>query len=71
MGCDDYIQCVSRELPRLCKPKHLIQIGLFNSNQHEYKARKLGKCPEYFKMDGRVLYPKEGIIRYLYKRKAQ
>lgn len=65
---DQYINNLSSKLPEMCHTKDLIRIGMYRSSQAAAAARKRGKCPEYVKLNDRVIeYPKQCVIHYLKK----
>lgn len=69
-SCEEYIETLTRDLPRLCTVGHLIKLGLYKSYSSAWYSRKTGKSPTFFKVPGRgILYPKAGIIKY-FKRSA-
>jgi hypothetical protein len=63
----DFAQLIRINLPDLCTVKHLIEFGVFSSEQSAHNARKNQKGPPYFKINRNILYPKEALIEYLEK----
>lgn len=67
-SCDEYITRLANTLPEICSTKHLIEIGIYRSEQSACYARKHGLSPDYFKIPLRgVCYPKKGVIDFLEK----
>ncbi len=65
-ACDDYIRRLQNALPEMCNSKDLVKCGIFKTEASAYNARRKGTGPEFFKMPhGNIMYPKEGIIKYL------
>lgn len=64
-ACDSFIQRVSQMLPDQCTVEDLVKAGIYRSPQAAAHARSLGDCPDYFKLGRRIMYPKEGVIKYL------
>ncbi len=64
-ACEDFLIHLERMLPDLCCDKDLIANGLFRSPQGCWFARKSKQCPEFMKINGRVVYPKKGVIEWL------
>lgn len=69
-SCDDFIDELRKELPKLCTAKDLVKFGLYKSEQAAYNARKKGHAFDHFKMPhGTIVYPREGVIESLEKSK--
>lgn len=70
-ACDEYILKLNRLLPENCRVQDLVQRGLFSSAQTARLGRLTGDTPSYFKLGGRVVYPKEAVIEWLENRKHE
>ena len=68
-ACDNYIVMMQTLLPDQCCPKDLVKVGLFKSRASICWAMKHNQSPAYFKLGGRVMFPKESIIEWLKERK--
>ena len=54
-------------LPALLSTKDLVKIGLYNSIDAAYLARLKGKSPDFIKIERKILYKKEDIIKFIKK----
>lgn len=70
-ACDDFIQKLNIDLPDLCSVKNLVAIGLFGSCQSARYARLMKDTPSYFKIRGKIFYPKASVIAYLERKKFE
>lgn len=61
-SCEKFISELEKRLPELCRPYHLIAMGIFKNRQTIDLVRKQGKGPDFFKIGRKIFYPKEGII---------
>jgi len=69
-ACDDFIKKIEKTLPDLCTVKDLIKVGFYKSPQAARSARIANCSPPYFKLgEKKIIFPKEGIIRWLKKGK--
>jgi hypothetical protein len=64
-ACEKYIEDLEGRLPELCRPDHLVKMGIFKYRQSADLARKEGKGPDFFKLGRKVFYPREGILKWL------
>lgn len=55
-------------LPDLLEGKHLIDLGLYGHKNGVYRARAKGKSPNFIKLPGRVVYPKEAVREFILQR---
>ena len=55
-------------LPELLDVNHLVELGLYTHKNIAYRARVKGIGPNYIKMPGKVLYPKESLRDFIVKR---
>lgn len=69
--CEEYIDYVDRELPKMATTKDLIRVGIYRTDQAAAKARRKKLGPEFFQLNQRVvLYPKAAVIDFLTERKC-
>lgn len=64
-SCETFIQKLKNTLPELCSAQDLVKAGLYRSPQAVAMARYAGIGPEYFKVGGKILFPRDGVIKYL------
>lgn len=64
-ACDYFISKARASLPDICTVRDMKKLGLLRGEQvaREWRRKKIG--PEYFLINGRYLYPKEAILRFL------
>lgn len=69
-ACDDFISLVENAIPDMATTSDLVRVGIYRSDQAACNARRIGKCPEYFKFNDKVVfYPKKAVIEFLKKSK--
>jgi hypothetical protein len=64
-SCEKFIQDLEKRLPNLCRPEHLVEIGIFKYRQSADLARRAGRGPDFFKIGRKIFYPREGIVKWL------
>lgn len=64
-ACDKYISDLEKKLPELCRPDHLVKLGIFKYRQSADLARKEGKGPDFFKIGKKIFYPRDAIVKWL------
>jgi len=69
--CDAWIDKVAKILPEECLVRDLVKAKVFSTPFTAHFARKAGKSPPYFKLGKRIMYPKEGVIRWLHEQKRE
>lgn len=69
--CDDWIQNISCILPEQCTTLDLVKVGIYTSPHSACAARKIGKCPPYFKFGSRIMYPRAGVVNWLMDQKHE
>lgn len=69
--CDEFIQKMIDVLPEICETNDLIAVGIFRSVQSAEYARKMKDCPDYFQLVRRIVYPKNGVIKWLREKKHE
>lgn len=68
---NEFILKVQKELPDRCSVQDLIAAGIFNSPAAAFEARNRHDSPPFFRLRGRIMYPKNGVIRWLGEKKEQ
>lgn len=72
---DKLVEMIENRLPVLVKTKHLVELGIYNSAQGAYQARRARTSPPWLKIPRQgVVYPRDGVIEFLRKceeRKAE
>lgn len=68
---DDWIEFFSTQLPETCTPNDLVSAGIYRTPQAAAMARYAGLSPDYFKIGGRIVYPKTAVIEWLKQRKHE
>lgn len=63
--CEKFIQDLENKLPELCRPQHLVDLGIFKYRQSTDLFRKEKKGPDFFKLGRKVFYPRSGILKWL------
>lgn len=62
----DYLfEKIEKNYPELLRTRDLIAIGLYSAACVAWTARKNNKGPEYVRLDGKIVYPKAGVIEFL------
>lgn len=69
--CDDFIKKMERALPEVCTVRDLIRVGLYKSAQAARMERLVNSSPSYLRLGSRILYPKDGVIKWLRKGKKE
>lgn len=64
-SCEKFIQDLEKRLPDLCRPEHLVKMGIFKYRQSADLARREGKGPDFFKIGRKIFYPRDGIVKWL------
>ena len=62
---DCIFEKIEKNYPELLRARDLVSIGLYSDPCVAFVARKNCTGPEYFRIGGRILYPKEGVIKFL------
>jgi len=62
---DDLFKKIEKNYPDILTTKDLINIGLYSTPSLARYARKNNKGPEYFRLDGKILYVKAGVLKFL------
>ena len=57
------------DLPEFLTSADLIRLGLYTSTDACYFARKTGNSPDFIQIKRKVLYPRDGVIKFLDERK--
>lgn len=70
-ACDLFIKKIQEKLPDECSAKDLVAVGLFKSEQAAAMARYMHNSPGFFKLGGRVIYPKDSVIEWLKENKHE
>lgn len=52
-------------LPELLSSHHLVDLGLYTSINAAYLARLRCDSPDFLKLKGKILYPKNNVIEFL------
>lgn len=65
--CEKFINKIAETLPNPCSVKDLVRVGIFKSSPNARNFRSANKGPPYIQLTkwGRVIYPKEGVIKWL------
>ena len=45
--------------------RHLIELMIFNDFQDAFRSRKRGDSPEFYKLGGKMQYPKDSVFEFL------
>lgn len=69
--CDDWIRKMEISLPEQCSAIDMVNAGLLASIQSAANFRHQKKGPDYFKLGGRVMYPRESVIKWLKENKYE
>jgi hypothetical protein len=60
-----FISNLEDGLPLLCDSNDLVEFGVYSSLQEAAGARKVGRGPEYIKLEGRgIVYNKGAVLKY-------
>lgn len=65
---DEFLRNIYMRLPNPCSVTDLIKCGIYNSSQVAYDARRRGDCPPYYRIGKRIIYPKDGVIKWMRER---
>lgn len=65
---DCIFEKIEKDFPELLRTRDLIAIGIYSAACVAWTARKNNKGPAYVRLDGKIVYPKAGVIEFLQKK---
>ncbi len=62
---DCIFEKIEKTYPELLRTRDLIDIGIYSAACVAWTARKNNSGPAYVRLDGKIVYPKAGVIEFL------
>lgn len=62
---NEFIYYLEQKLPFMCTPKHLVEFGIFYTEQAACNARRKKTGPPFLKINKSIRYPKPDLLKYL------
>ena len=69
--CDTFIKKIEFSLKDPCTCSDLVNVGIYRSPQAARYARQVGSSPPFFKLGGKIIYPRDGVILWLKENKHE